>query len=384
MENVFSALNDLLIIIFDIILYMKIVSFRWNSRKSKAVLFLLCGTIVAAYFTAAYVFMLPASLASLLFVTIPSFWLFYVFSAHRDSRFVLSFCLVDTVSLIIAFISQYLFIETGVWGGILSTVVILFLFLLLLYAGRSFFETYHRLLETAQVGWGGMAFATALIYFAMIFFTVYPEPMADRLEYAITWLVFALVVLACYYVFIQSILKTKRILEQNLHLEYEKKIFLMAYTDALTGLKNRAAYTEVLDSTERLRPLKTSLCCVVLDLNKFKNINDTFGHAVGDAALKSTAICLKKAFSDLDASIFRVGGDEFYLLLKDVTEEVVEKRLAVFDDLLLGMGNELSLYLTSARGYAFVPDDPSVSLEDVFNLADKAMYENKRTSREYR
>ncbi len=72
-----------------------------------------------------------------------------------------------------------------------------------------------------------MALSTVLIYFALIFFAAYPEPMLDRPEYAPCWLVFALVVLACYGVFLQSIHKTQRIQEQNEKLEREKHLFQM-------------------------------------------------------------------------------------------------------------------------------------------------------------
>lgn len=379
MDIVLSAINDLMIIIFDLILYMKILSLRWKTPRAKTVLFFLCGLIVAFYAIAVYGFGLPPSAASLFFMTIPSFVLFYIFSSYRDSRFVMTFCLVDTISLIIAFFGRYIAVLAGNSASILSSTIIFLLFMALFYWGHNFFEIYHKLLNTAKMGWHSMALSTILIYFAMIFIALYPKPLAQRMEYAPVWLVFALVVLSCYSVFIQSILKTKQIHEQNKQLEYEKNIFHLAYTDALTGLKNRASYIEMLNSLERQRPVLHSLCCIVMDLNKFKDINDTFGHSIGDTALKSTAICLLESFSDLKASIFRVGGDEFYLLLEDVTPEQVEKHFTIFDNRLLAMGNELSLYLTAAKGYAFVPDSLSVTIEDVFNEADKIMYEQKRS-----
>lgn len=384
MKNGLLAVNDLMILIFDIILYMKFVSLRWNSRRAKAVLFSGCGAMLFLYTLAAYHFHVPVSVALFLCFTLPGFLLFYIFSTQRDSRFVMTFCFVDTLSLLLLFLSQGAAFLWGTPGALISGVFAVLLFINLLHTGRDFFKTYHQLLTTATLGWDGMALATVVIYFAILFFAAYPRPIAARPEYFPVWLVFALVVLSCYHVFIQSIFKTKQIVEQKLHLEHENRIFSLAYTDALTGLKNRAAYIDTLNSTERLRPLPVSLCCLVMDLNNFKSINDTFGHAVGDTALKSTAICLHESFSDLDASIFRVGGDEFYLLLQDVTAEQIKNHLRRFDDRLLQMGNELSLYLTAARGYAFVPEDLSVTIEMVFDQADQAMYEDKRSFHEKR
>lgn len=113
----------------------------------------------------------------------------------------MTFCFVDTVSLIVAFIGRYMGILFQ-GGSVWTFLVVLSLFSILLVMGYKRIRAYHVLLDTVDSGWGTMAFSTVLIYFALIFFAAYPVPMVQRPEYAPCWLIFAAVVLACYVVFL--------------------------------------------------------------------------------------------------------------------------------------------------------------------------------------
>ena len=306
-------------------------------------------------------------------MTVPSFLLFLALSRHKGSRFLLTFCFVDTVTLIIAFIGRYVGILFQ-GGSIGAFVVVVVLFSGLLAAGHKRLRTYHILLDTVDSGWGTMAFCTVLIYFFLIFFAAYPEPMIQRPEYAPSWLTFASVVLACYAVFLQSIRKTLHIQRQNERLEREKHLFQLVYLDALTCLYNRAAYVERVNTLER-ESGERAICCVMLDCNCFKQINDRFGHHVGDIVLCRVADALRAVFSETTEHLFRIGGDEFTVILPDSSPEQTEMLLANLAAALESVSDELGISISIAGGYACTR--PGESIEDAFIRADAKMYQNK-------
>jgi two-component system cell cycle response regulator len=154
-----------------------------------------------------------------------------------------------------------------------------------------------------------------------------------------------------------------------------------AATDALTGLPNKRAVTDTLKRmlAHASRTL-TPLSLLMIDLDHFKNINDTLGHPVGDQALANVGAALK---STLRASDFagRNGGEEFAVLLPDTgiegalaTAEKIRAAIAGID--LPGTG----LLLTASLGVAVYPDH-AVNAERLERLADSALYTAKRSGR---
>ena len=92
----------------------------------------------------------------------------------------------------------------------------------------------------------------------------------------------------------------------------------LAQHDALTGLPNRAMFKELLDhAIDRARRHDTTIAAMFIDLDRFKLINDTFGHGAGDAVLCKAAARLKETVRDCDR-VARMGGDEFIVLLDDL------------------------------------------------------------------
>lgn len=153
----------------------------------------------------------------------------------------------------------------------------------------------------------------------------------------------------------------------------------IATTDELTGIHNRRGFFEQfykeLDRTNRDQSEGGLL--ILIDLDNFKSINDTYGHAAGDAALKLVAATLAADIRTMDTAA-RLGGDEFVLLLANTSR----KKAAVRARDLVGRLNALSLVWCGAE----VPVRASVGLRDyikgdtaerIFGDADAAMYENK-------
>ncbi len=163
--------------------------------------------------------------------------------------------------------------------------------------------------------------------------------------------------------------------------EHEEAMRRMAYRDELTGLPNRVSladrFTLEIAHAKRNREL---LAVCYLDLDRFKHINDTFGHAVGDQFLKAIADRLRSALRAGD-TIARVGGDEFVILVPGVVEESDAKIVArkVLDALaapiVLGSAK---LDAAASIGLALYPRDGTES-ETLLRRADKAMYQAKQS-----
>ncbi len=153
-----------------------------------------------------------------------------------------------------------------------------------------------------------------------------------------------------------------------------------ARTDALTDLPNRRALDERLEEEiQRASRYLHPLSLLMIDLNNFKEVNDTFGHPVGDQVLKKVAVCLRKAVREIDF-ISRYGGDEFVLLLPETnrnTAENLAQRLA--QTLLkcrLDLPEEVPFEITLGFGIAVFPSD-GVTASALLAAADRALYQSK-------
>jgi diguanylate cyclase (GGDEF)-like protein len=155
---------------------------------------------------------------------------------------------------------------------------------------------------------------------------------------------------------------------------------LRAASDALTGLPNRRAADETLKrmaahAGRRLSPLAV----VLLDLDRFKQINDLHGHEQGDNALAAVGQILSSTLRVSDFAA-RYGGEEFLVLLPDTDREtgrdVAEKlRVAIAGAEISGVGS-----ITASFGVAAIPDDASQS-EQLIRKADRALYAAKAAGR---
>lgn len=382
LENLLAVGNDLCVIVFDLLIFTRMTVLRRDTPLRKTLMYGGCAAIVAVYFYAVYICGWPSSTASAVFMSVPSLALFWLLSAYRDSRFFLTFCCVDTVSLIVAFLGRWVGVLAGRWGAVLSLAVTAALYLAIVAVGWPYFKRYVELLEVVKAGWGAMMGAALLIYAALLFQLAYPVPMIERVEYAPGFLLFCLVVLACYGVFIQSILKTKKIDEQYRRLQRENEIYHIAYTDVLTGLPNRAAYTEYLQDFRRKGRPAGPVCCVVMDVNGFKSVNDRWGHHMGDKALQQVAAALRHQFGAGQDQVFRVGGDEFFAVALGAGEAQMESRVAGLHEELAAASGLLGVPLSLSVGMAFLkPDEAANDLEAAFVRADRQMYAVKEAMR---
>ncbi|MDF1818243.1 MAG: diguanylate cyclase [Immundisolibacteraceae bacterium] len=149
--------------------------------------------------------------------------------------------------------------------------------------------------------------------------------------------------------------------------------------DSLTGLKNRAGLKRDLEEAVAELSDDEKIAVLFADLNKFKQLNDTLGHDVGDAILAETAIRLNNSVRLYDA-VYRLGGDEFVVVIKGITEVsqaklVVEKMIKKFDEPFAFQGHTINISIS--LGVAISPDH-STDSDRLLSLSDAAMYEAKR------
>jgi len=161
---------------------------------------------------------------------------------------------------------------------------------------------------------------------------------------------------------------------------FEEKLTYLAQNDALTGLPNRALLLDRLGQAITRAMRRGMLVGVMLvDLDRFKEINDSLGHSAGDLVLKEVAGRIRRALRDSD-TVARLGGDEFCVVLEDCESRdkvavAATKLRQVLDEPVVAEGREM--FTGASIGLAVYPDDGS-SIEDLIKHADIAMYDAKR------
>jgi len=161
-----------------------------------------------------------------------------------------------------------------------------------------------------------------------------------------------------------------------------KDALLAAQKDGLTGICNRGAFDEVLSrEVDLAQRHDRSLGIIVIDIDHFKSVNDTYGHSTGDCLIKAMALCAGQTIRHSD-QLFRYGGEEFVVLLPETNTRGVIRlaeriRKNIENMKSLCEGNQIKI--TASLGVASLQYN-----EDEFGFfsrADKALYEAKNAGR---
>ncbi len=165
--------------------------------------------------------------------------------------------------------------------------------------------------------------------------------------------------------------------------QMEKTIKYLAMHDALTDLPNRALFNDrfnlALAHTQRNQE---KLTLMMLDLDRFKEVNDTFGHKIGDRLLREVGDRLKSLVRKSD-TVARIGGDEFVLLLPEIRQ--VEEGIKIAHKIMKSFKtpfifDNIELHITSSIGIAIYPNDGE-TVDLLMKHADIAMYRVKKSGR---
>ncbi len=163
----------------------------------------------------------------------------------------------------------------------------------------------------------------------------------------------------------------------------DEKIHYLANYDSLTGLANRAQLEEHLKtSLENVDKTENKTALLFVDIDKFKEVNDTHGHQLGDEMLKIVSSRMKTALRS-DDFIARIGGDEFVIVLNDVAEDedvlnIAKKMNEKIQEVI--QIQEQHFFMTLSIGIALYPDDAK-NINDLIKNADAAMYTIKENGR---
>jgi diguanylate cyclase (GGDEF)-like protein len=182
---------------------------------------------------------------------------------------------------------------------------------------------------------------------------------------------------------LMDVLSTAGLLHVPVLLEYRdfKKLRRNAVTDPLTGLYNRRLFGEYFEKElNRARRYGSPLGIVILDLHRFKEVNDKYGHPRGDDVLKAAAATFQKALRTSD-SAFRIGGDEFALLLPQTDPDQAlalgHRVESVFAEILQSL--QLAISVTMDHGVANFPQDGDQS-DQLIHVADERLYQLKNAN----
>jgi diguanylate cyclase (GGDEF)-like protein/PAS domain S-box-containing protein len=164
--------------------------------------------------------------------------------------------------------------------------------------------------------------------------------------------------------------------------ENRSHIHQLAFYDSLTGLPNRnVLHAEAEQALQQAQEQQTSLAVFFIDIDRFKQVNDSFGHPVGDALLKEIAVRLKQTVKDVNV-VGRLSGDEFIMVLRDVTPEnlagIAEQlRQDISQPCMVG---SVLLTPSASIGISVYPQDGK-DMGTLIHRADMAMYQAKNVGR---
>lgn len=169
--------------------------------------------------------------------------------------------------------------------------------------------------------------------------------------------------------------------------EFIEKIEELTITDAMTGLYNRRYFDKVFEDSLRVQQRTNQLLVfIMLDIDFFKQYNDTYGHQAGDKAIKAVAKHLKLALKRASDMAFRLGGEEFGILCVGMNEAEVltfanSIRTNIENEQIKHKHSKVSRYLTISMGAIIVKAGIIESVNHMYKCADKALYKAKENGR---
>lgn len=188
---------------------------------------------------------------------------------------------------------------------------------------------------------------------------------------------------------IYACLRTKSLQDElrakNLQLEgLLKQVEQMAITDSLTQLFNRRHFIDILDREfARAKRFNFPLACMMLDIDHFKQVNDTYGHHVGDQVLQTVGAVMQEASRQIEVAA-RYGGEEFVMLLPQTPlKDAMKPALRILERIASHRFDPFPVdkNVTVSIGVTGLPDSAIRTKEELIQCADQALYRSKRAGR---
>ena len=271
-----------------------------------------------------------------------------------------SFCICIGVNLILSAFSHLQFYA-------IVSVIIMHLFLY-----KVLMPIYQKSRIFLSSGWWKLNIV--LVFFLIQFLNQYAFNIVNRSSAHNLIFDFAIFSTIFYLVLILIFDSVKDVAEMNKK-SYENDILKsIAYTDALTNMKNRAAYMRFTrkQMLKYRRNKSLNFILVIMDIDGFKNINDTEGHAAGDEILKQVGTVITRHCELIKCKSFRIGGDEFVLLLENKQVSDAENLADRINEELSSLNN-----ITLTHGMQKVNFNDEKPFDVAFEKADALMYAKK-------
>jgi len=163
------------------------------------------------------------------------------------------------------------------------------------------------------------------------------------------------------------------------------KLQHLAFKDYLTGLNNtRSFYNEINNAFSRVIEKQEELALMMIDIDNFKKVNDTYGHATGDEVIKQLSNILLSSCRTSDI-ISRIGGEEFSVIMPDsdffISLSIAEKIRQTVEQTPFVINESLKLNITVSIGYSTTKQKDIISVSDLINLSDKKLYQSKHSGK---
>lgn len=182
--------------------------------------------------------------------------------------------------------------------------------------------------------------------------------------------------------------KTRALEEKIIQLEMvEKKLNHLVRIDELTGVYNRRAFEEIFElEWARTTRSKGSFSALMIDIDNFKNFNDTYGHLKGDECLKDVSKVIQKTLKRITDEVARLGGEEFVVLLPETDLEgakiIAEEIRKNIEGLKIpNKGVNTSQFITVSIGVSSVIPNKLIEKKEIINCADKGLYIAKKNGK---
>lgn len=359
---------EIALLVMNFVIFLGICELKSKTRTPKIVLCVSFVVMTAMFCHCVVSLKWGESLASFVCMTVPTAILFWFLSKYKDGRFFVTFCFLDVITYTFAYFGRigYMYFSYS------SYIIITALAAYSCFVFRPYLIRYRTLTNEVDDGWNILAVSTFSIYVLLIITTSYPKPLAERKEYIPLQTLFTLCMVTIFMVFFMFLQQKMHLAHLNRELLEKKKWHEIAYSDGLTGLGNRTAYIEKINTLERVLSENENVFAIMIDVDQFKMVNDSYGHSEGDATLKKIAELISEVFASEGNHIFRIGGDEFAVITRGIDEAGVKALVEMMSTKAMSRSR-----CSVSVGYAKVDIAGKQTIEEAFVVADEYMYKSK-------
>lgn len=206
------------------------------------------------------------------------------------------------------------------------------------------------------------------------------EQMQNYIFYNILFILFFAFIIILFIVY-QIIKKDKQLEILN------KKYQIESITDSLTTLYNRKHFDTIFDSMTFISNENSwQSALIIVDIDYFKDYNDTYGHDMGDIALKKVSLCIKEHFKKQYEYVFRLGGEEFGIILFNIDKEILEKYLKELNEEVVKLqiehkNSKICNLVSVSIGAVLYESKTYISANRLYKMADESLYWAKNSGR---